>query len=94
MVATRDSTGVPKDQLTAGDFCTPHGACWDKAGNIYVTEWLPYKGLVLSRCTFCAAFLRAFCALRFAMSFFLAIHHSHIPPHLKNWVVGFNAQLR
>jgi hypothetical protein len=38
----RRNHGVPKDQLTAGDFCTPHGAIWDRAGNIYVTEWLPY----------------------------------------------------
>ena len=40
--AKRRNHGVPKDQLTAGDFCTPHGAIWDKAGNIYVAEWLPY----------------------------------------------------
>ena len=40
--AKRRNHGVKKEQLTAGDFCTPHGACWDKAGNIYVTEWLPY----------------------------------------------------
>jgi hypothetical protein len=40
--AKRRNHGVPKDQLTAGDFCTPHGAIWDRAGNIYVTEWLPY----------------------------------------------------
>lgn len=33
---------VPKEALAAGDFCTPHGAIWDRAGNIYVTEWLPY----------------------------------------------------
>jgi hypothetical protein len=38
----RRNHGVKKEDLTAGDFCTPHGACWDKAGNIYVTEWLPY----------------------------------------------------
>jgi len=41
-VAKRRNHGVPKDQLTPGDFCTPHGAIWDRAGNIYVTEWLPY----------------------------------------------------
>jgi hypothetical protein len=40
--AKRGNHGVPKDQLTPGDFCTPHGAIWDKAGNIYVAEWLPY----------------------------------------------------
>jgi hypothetical protein len=41
-VSKRRNHGVPKDQLTPGDFCTPHGAIWDRAGNIYVTEWLPY----------------------------------------------------
>ncbi len=40
--AKRRNHGVPKDQLTPGDFVTPHGAIWDKAGNIYVAEWLPY----------------------------------------------------
>ncbi len=24
-----------------GKFITPHGACWDRDGNIFVTEWLP-----------------------------------------------------
>jgi hypothetical protein len=38
----RRNNGVPKDALTPGDFCTPHGAIWDRAGNIYVTEWLKY----------------------------------------------------
>jgi hypothetical protein len=33
---------VAKEDLTPGDFCTPHGAIWDRAGNIYVAEWLPY----------------------------------------------------
>ncbi len=40
--AKRRNHGVPKDQLVDGQFCTPHGAIWDRAGNIYVTEWLPY----------------------------------------------------
>jgi hypothetical protein len=40
--AKRGNHGVPKDQLTPGQFCTPHGAIWDRAGNIFVTEWLPY----------------------------------------------------
>jgi hypothetical protein len=40
--AKRRNHGVPKDALVAGDFCTPHGAIWDKSGNIYVAEWLPY----------------------------------------------------
>ena len=40
--AKRRNHGVPKEELTPGDFCTPHGAIWDRAGNIYVAEWLPY----------------------------------------------------
>jgi len=40
--ALRRNHGTKKEQLVAGDFCTPHGAIWDRAGNIYVTEWLPY----------------------------------------------------
>jgi hypothetical protein len=38
----RGKNGVLKEALTPGDFCTPHGAIWDKAGNIFVAEWLPY----------------------------------------------------
>lgn len=37
--------GNPKVQpndLTAGHFCTPHGATWDAQGNAFVVEWLPY----------------------------------------------------
>jgi hypothetical protein len=33
---------VPQKDLKPGVFCTPHGAMWDKQGNIYVVEWLPY----------------------------------------------------
>ncbi len=40
--AKRRNHGVKKQDLTPGDFVTPHGAIWDKAGNIYVAEWLPY----------------------------------------------------
>ena len=40
--AKRRNHGVKKEELIAGDFVTPHGAIWDKAGNIYVAEWLPY----------------------------------------------------
>ena len=40
--AKRRNHGVPKDQTVPGEFITPHGAIWDRAGNIYVTEWLPY----------------------------------------------------
>jgi hypothetical protein len=38
----RGNHGVPKDKLVAGNFVTPHGAIWDRKGDIYVTEWLPY----------------------------------------------------
>ena len=38
----RGANGVKKEDLHPGVFCTPHGAIWDRAGNIYVTEWLPY----------------------------------------------------
>ena len=24
-----------------GKFISPHGACWDRAGNIFVGEWIP-----------------------------------------------------
>jgi hypothetical protein len=41
-VRQRANNGVPKAQLFAGAFCCPHGATWDRHGNIYVTEWLPY----------------------------------------------------
>ena len=40
--AKRRNNGVKKEDLTPGDFCTPHGAIWDRAGNIYVAEWLRY----------------------------------------------------
>jgi hypothetical protein len=36
------SNGFPKDKLVPGTFYSPHGAIWDKAGNIYVAEWLSY----------------------------------------------------
>lgn len=38
----RANHGVKKDDLKPGIFYTPHGATWDKAGNIYLCEWLPY----------------------------------------------------
>jgi hypothetical protein len=36
------NNGVPEKETTPGVFCTPHGATWDRQGNIYVVEWLPY----------------------------------------------------
>jgi hypothetical protein len=38
----RANNGVKKEALVPGAFCCPHGACFDRAGNIYVAEWLPY----------------------------------------------------
>lgn len=29
-----------RDAFTAGRFVAPHGACFDQAGNIFVTEWV------------------------------------------------------
>jgi hypothetical protein len=40
--AKRGNHGVKPDQLVTGEFVTPHGAIWDRAGNIFVAEWLPY----------------------------------------------------
>jgi hypothetical protein len=38
----RANNGVPPEQLVAGQFCSPHQAIWDSAGNIYVVEWIKY----------------------------------------------------
>jgi hypothetical protein len=40
--AKRGNHGVKPGELVPGQFVTPHGAIWDRAGNIYVAEWLPY----------------------------------------------------
>ena len=40
--AKRGNHGVKPNELMPGQFVTPHGAIWDRAGNIYVAEWLPY----------------------------------------------------
>jgi hypothetical protein len=37
---TRGQNGATPEQRKPGIFCTPHGACFDRAGNIYVTEWV------------------------------------------------------
>jgi hypothetical protein len=34
--------GVPQRDLQPGVFCTPHSARFDRDGNIFVVEWLPY----------------------------------------------------
>ncbi|MBI1388159.1 MAG: twin-arginine translocation signal domain-containing protein [bacterium] len=33
---------VPKETLVPGKFVSPHSACWDADGNIYVVEWIDY----------------------------------------------------
>jgi hypothetical protein len=38
----RANNGVPPDQLVPGQFCSPHQAIWDRAGNLYCVEWLNY----------------------------------------------------
>jgi hypothetical protein len=38
----RGKHDVKQADLVPGQFVTPHGAIWDRAGNIYVAEWLPY----------------------------------------------------
>jgi len=35
-------SGYPQDKLEEGKFVTPHDACFDHEGNIYVAEWLNY----------------------------------------------------
>jgi hypothetical protein len=36
------NNGVKPQDLKPGIFCTPHSARFDKNGNIFVVEWLPY----------------------------------------------------
>lgn len=35
-------SGYPAEKLEVGKFVTPHDACFDHEGNIYVAEWLNY----------------------------------------------------
>ncbi|HEV8605715.1 MAG TPA: hypothetical protein VGQ99_10135 [Tepidisphaeraceae bacterium] len=37
---TRGNNGATPDKRKPGVFCAPHGATFDRAGNIYVTEWV------------------------------------------------------
>jgi hypothetical protein len=30
----------PRTEFLAGKFVSPHGACFDHAGNIFVVEWV------------------------------------------------------
>jgi len=36
----RSNNGLAKDQWVDGQFIAPHGACFDKDGNIFVAEWV------------------------------------------------------
>ena len=36
----RGRNNIGPDQRQPGVFVSPHGASWDRAGNIYVTEWV------------------------------------------------------
>lgn len=40
----RASNGVPRPQFRDGNFIAPHGGCYDKAGNIYIGEWVADGG--------------------------------------------------
>lgn len=42
VASQRGNPNVKADELKPGVFCTPHQAIWDRAGNIYCVEWLPY----------------------------------------------------
>lgn len=35
----RARNGIKKEQWRDGHFLSPHGACWDEHGNIYVMDW-------------------------------------------------------
>ncbi|HEV8293543.1 MAG TPA: hypothetical protein VGP94_16520 [Tepidisphaeraceae bacterium] len=37
---TRGNNGAKPEQRKPGVFCAPHGATFDRAGNIYITEWV------------------------------------------------------
>ena len=32
--------GLPPEKWRDGVFVAPHAACWDRAGNLYVLDWL------------------------------------------------------
>ncbi len=41
-VKQRANHDVPQSELVPGHFCCPHGSTWDRHGNLYIVEWLPY----------------------------------------------------
>jgi len=38
---TKGWPNVPHEMRVTGKFVSPHAACWDSQGNIYVVEWIP-----------------------------------------------------
>jgi len=38
---TKGWPNVPHEMRVTGKFVSPHAACWDARGNIYVVEWIP-----------------------------------------------------
>lgn len=36
----RAQNGVPREEWVNGQFISPHSACWDANGDLYVTDWL------------------------------------------------------
>lgn len=38
--AKRAQNGVPREEWVNGQFISPHSACWDEHGDLYVTDWL------------------------------------------------------
>lgn len=40
----RANNGVRRDAFRDGHFIAPHGGCFDKAGNIYIAEWIADGG--------------------------------------------------
>lgn len=37
--ALRANNGVPRERWKNGEFLAPHGAAWDRYGNLYVADW-------------------------------------------------------
>ena len=36
----RETRTMAREKFTPGKFVTPHGACFDRKGNIFVAEWV------------------------------------------------------
>lgn len=42
----RATNRVPSSEWLDGQFIAPHGICWDRAGNLYVEEWMAVGRIV------------------------------------------------